>query len=80
MKTPPEPAPRSVLADIEAAIRSIRFGTVQITIHDSHVVQIEKAERIRVQPSADPTPGGRQQVGLWADRTTGGSRHDNKGD
>jgi len=64
---------RAVLAEIEDAIRGIRFGTVQITIHDSRVVQIEKAEKIRVT-HADPMAGGQPFTGSRTDRTSGGSR------
>jgi hypothetical protein len=30
------------------AIRAIRYGSVEITIHDSKVVQIERKEKIRI--------------------------------
>jgi hypothetical protein len=33
------------------AVRAIRFGMVQITIHDSQVVQIERTEKVRVGKS-----------------------------
>ncbi|HEX6750422.1 MAG TPA: YezD family protein [Longimicrobium sp.] len=33
------------------AVRAIRFGSVQITIHDSQVVQIERTEKLRVPPN-----------------------------
>lgn len=49
---------RDVLQQVTEAIRSIRFGTVHITIHDSKVVQIEKAEKIRMSHEADRTTGG----------------------
>ena len=39
-----------VLAEIVDAIRTVRFGTVQITIHNAAVVQIERAEKIRLTP------------------------------
>ncbi len=35
-------------ARILAAIRSLRYGAVEVTVHDSRVVQIDKKERIRV--------------------------------
>jgi len=54
---------RDVLQEVADAIRSIRYGTVQITIHDSRVVQIEKAEKIRVCHEADRTTGGSHQAG-----------------
>ncbi len=34
-------------AAIIAAIRAIRFGSLEITIHDSSIVQIESKEKIR---------------------------------
>lgn len=30
-----------------SALRGIRFGSVEITIHDSQVVQIERREKLR---------------------------------
>jgi hypothetical protein len=32
------------------AVRNIRFGSVEITVHDSNVVQIESKEKIRFEP------------------------------
>ena len=29
-------------------VESLRFGVVQITVHDSRVVQIEKTEKVRI--------------------------------
>ena len=31
-------------------VASLSFGVVQITVHDSKVVQIERTEKIRFQP------------------------------
>ncbi len=31
------------------AIRSIRYGAVEVVIHDSRIVQVEKTEKIRIQ-------------------------------
>ena len=36
-----------VMQDVINAVESIKFGQVQITIHDSKVVQIDKTEKIR---------------------------------
>ena len=47
MQTVP-PVPREVLERIAQAIRGVRFGSVQIVIHESRVVQIERAEKIRL--------------------------------
>jgi len=40
---------KKVLPDILKALRSIRYGHVQITVHDSAVVQIDKTEKIRFE-------------------------------
>lgn len=38
-------------ARILAAIRSLRYGAVEVTVHDARVVQIDRKERIRVERS-----------------------------
>lgn len=63
-----------LIAHIEEAIQSIRYGSVQITVHDSRVVQIEKSEKIRFHEKADLTPGGMVRDSSRADRTPGGSQ------
>ncbi|MDQ3459813.1 MAG: YezD family protein [Deinococcota bacterium] len=43
-----EPQPREGLEEaILAALKGIRFGSVEITVHDARVVQIERKERFR---------------------------------
>ena len=32
-------------------VRSLRYGVVEIIVHDSHVIQIEKTERLRLEKS-----------------------------
>lgn len=54
---------RDVLQKVAEAIRGIRYGTVHITIHDSKVVQIEKAEKIRMSREADRITGGSHHSG-----------------
>ncbi|MBI2094518.1 MAG: YezD family protein [Candidatus Omnitrophica bacterium] len=63
-----------LIVQIAEAINSIRYGTVQITIHDCRVVQIEKSERIRLNSDADLTTGGLDEHVSRADRTTGSPR------
>lgn len=49
---PPEPSVETKplpLTEIEAAIRAIRFGIVQIVIQDGVVVQIDKTEKLRLR-------------------------------
>jgi hypothetical protein len=38
----------ATLGRIEHAINNLQYGTIQITVHNSKVVQIDKLERIRV--------------------------------
>jgi len=37
-------------------VESLRFGTVEIIIHDSRVVQIERTERVRLGKSESAAP------------------------
>ncbi len=36
-----------IAKQIAAALQGIRFGSVEITIHDSKVVQVERKEKLR---------------------------------
>ena len=38
---------KKLLMQILKAVRSIRYGTVQIIVQDSKIVQIDKTEKIR---------------------------------
>ena len=40
----------SVMVEIVRSIKNVRFGSVEITIHDSQVVQIERKEKVRFAP------------------------------
>lgn len=43
---------QAAMADLIAnALREIRFGSVEITIHDARVVQIERREKLRIDPA-----------------------------
>lgn len=44
---------------IKTALENIRFGSVEIIVHDSKVVQIERKEKIRfAETTNNPTKGG----------------------
>jgi hypothetical protein len=47
----PADLPKSAESAILNAVRSLRYGSVEVTVHDSRVVQIECKKRIRFQPS-----------------------------
>ena len=60
MESPVHPQPRtfeqpstlspSTEMTILEAIRSLQYGSVEVTVHDSRVVQIECKKKIRVAP------------------------------
>lgn len=52
-----DPLSKEIAASIAAAITGLEFGSVEITIHNSRVVQIERHERIRFQSPADAKKG-----------------------
>ena len=39
----------SLLREINNALRGLRFGAVEITVHNGQVVQIERKEKFRLQ-------------------------------
>lgn len=58
------------------ALRGLRFGSVEIVVHDGRVVQIERRERVRLDQAGDRPPdrrGRNQDANPRTHRTTGGS-------
>jgi len=46
---------------VRRQVGSLRFGVVQIVVHDSHVTQIDKTERVRLEKTkkiTDQKSGG----------------------
>lgn len=41
------------LARVQEAVGGLRYGTVQVVVHDGRVVQIERTERFRYENTAD---------------------------
>jgi hypothetical protein len=61
-RTPhPNPGVPAWLPIVQSQIGSLRYGVVQIVVHDSRVVQVERTERIRLGaegtfiPSTNPS-------------------------
>jgi hypothetical protein len=50
---------------VRRQVASLRYGVVQVVVHDSQVTQIEKTERVRLDKA--PT----QTKTIWADRKVG---------
>jgi hypothetical protein len=46
-----------LLHEIARAVNSLRYGTVQITVHNARIVQIDKLERVRFLQTVDPSRG-----------------------
>jgi len=44
--------------EILDAVRSVRYGSVEVVIHDSRVVQVTRTEKVRLE-SPPATPGGK---------------------
>lgn len=56
-QTAPSVQPQ-VLSDVERhilqSLQQIRFGTLEVVIHDSRVVQIERSEKVRFDTKGKP--------------------------
>jgi len=57
-----ESVPPEILAPLVKAVAGIRYGSVEVTIHDSRVVQIEAREKIRFQSEGRQTQPGTPQL------------------
>ncbi len=42
------PLPPALLREFRKALRAIRYGAVELVIHDGRVVQLERREKVRV--------------------------------
>jgi len=51
--------PARWLEVVAEQVSRLRFGVVQITVHDAQVVQIERTERIRLAPNSAIAPAER---------------------
>ena len=45
--TPPSPPDQALMSRILELVREIRFGSVEIVVHEGKVVQIERREKLR---------------------------------
>ena len=41
--------PPLLLRELEQALRTIRYGSVELVIHEGRVVQLERREKVRVE-------------------------------
>jgi len=55
-KTPPGgPGETKWLELVVQHVKSLRYGVVEIVVHDSRVIQIEKTERVRLDKNESRT-------------------------
>ncbi len=45
-----------ILEALSQAVAQIKYGQIQITVHDSKIVQIDKTEKIRFDANAERRP------------------------
>lgn len=43
------PLPLPLLRALREALASLRYGTVELTVHDGRVVQLERREKVRLE-------------------------------
>ncbi len=48
------PAAAQLARRILDALHGLRFGSVEVVVHDGHVVQIERREKVRLNSPAQP--------------------------
>ena len=53
----------AIVKELESALQALRYGSIQLVVHDAKVVRIERIERIRLPaaPEQDPVAA---QAGL----------------
>ena len=54
----PTEAEREVLR----AIRAVRYGAVEVVIHESRIVQVERTEKVRLLSEVSEAGGNRKEV------------------
>jgi hypothetical protein len=54
----PSPAPKEPerLAIVRSHVRELRYGVVQLVVHDGRVTQIERTEKTRLSPVREERP------------------------
>jgi hypothetical protein len=50
----PAALPSSLLKELAEALRSIRYGAIELVIHDGRVVQLERREKVRFDTELNP--------------------------
>jgi hypothetical protein len=53
--TESHPTPDRVLGEVSRLLKDLRFGSIEIQVHDGQVVAIERRERTRFAPGPRPS-------------------------
>lgn len=56
--TTPSPEEMEWLEVVRRKVAALRFGSVQVTVHDGRVTQVESIEKTRFAPKASGPLGG----------------------
>ncbi len=51
----------AITRELELALRNLRYGSIQMVVHDGNVVRIERIERIRLTDSSEAQRTSRGQ-------------------
>jgi hypothetical protein len=57
-----EGAPDREEKRVLAALRGLRFGSVEVLVHDGRIVQIERREKVRLAESGRRQPDNRKRI------------------
>jgi hypothetical protein len=49
--------PEEVLGTLVRLIREVRFGSIEIVVHEGRITQIERREKVRFASSGPPRKG-----------------------
>ena len=48
-----EVVPEEVLGTLARLVRELRFGSIEIIVHEGRITQIERREKVRLAPSGN---------------------------
>jgi len=52
-----EVVPEEVLGTLARLVRELRFGSIEIVVHEGRITQIERREKVRFAPSGNARSG-----------------------
>jgi hypothetical protein len=51
---PTETVPAEVVGALARLLREVRYGSIEIVVHDGRITQIERREKVRFAPPEQP--------------------------